>query len=100
MTFHTLQIHLFWLVLLWWHWPEQNPENCKAACVCVCCPGLPGTRKNIHSLTLILIINHPLSASSIYCNPQYPPCSVYLLDSLFAQPSPEVSPHYLSLSSY
>ena len=33
------------------------------------CPGLPGwasTRRNIHPLTPILIINHPLSTSSIY----------------------------------
>ena len=29
---------------------------------------------------------HPLSASSIYCDPQHPPCSNYMLDSLFAQP--------------
>jgi len=34
------------------------------------CPGLPiaSTRRNIHPLTPILIINHPLSASSIYYN--------------------------------
>jgi len=35
------------------------------------CPGLPGwasTRRNIHPLTLLLITNHPLSASSIYCH--------------------------------
>ena len=38
-----------------------------------------------HSLT-ILIINHSLSASSIYYNPQHPPCSIYVLDSLLAQP--------------
>jgi len=33
------------------------------------CPGLPwwaGTRRNIHPLTPILIIRHPLSTSSIY----------------------------------
>jgi len=28
--------------------------------------GWAGTRKNIHSLTPIVVINHPLSASSIY----------------------------------
>jgi len=43
-------------------------------------------QKNIHSLTHILTINHTLSASSIYCDPWHPPCSIYVLDSLFAQP--------------
>jgi len=34
------------------------------------CPGEPvGARRNIHPLTPILIINHPSSASSIYCDP-------------------------------
>jgi len=36
------------------------------------CPGLPrwaGTRRNIHPLTLILVIRHALSTSSIYCDP-------------------------------
>ena len=36
------------------------------------CPGLPGyacTRRNIHPLTPILIIGHPLSSSSIYYDP-------------------------------
>jgi len=36
------------------------------------CPGLPGwagTRSNIHPLTPLLIINHSLSASSIYYDP-------------------------------
>jgi len=50
------------------------------------CPGLPGwagTRRNIHPLTPIQIINHPLSASSIYYDPQHPPCSIYVPDSLF-----------------
>jgi len=31
--------------------------------------GEPVQEKNIHQLTPILIINHPLSASSIYCDP-------------------------------
>jgi len=45
-------------------------------------PGQPGwanTRRNIHPLTLILVINHPLSASSICYNPWHPPCSIYVL---------------------
>ena len=53
------------------------------------CPGLPGqtgTRRNIHPLTPILIIGHPLSFSSIYNDPWHPPCSVYELDSALRQP--------------
>jgi len=40
------------------------------------------TRRNIHPLTPILV-NHASSAFSIYYDPQYPPCSIYMLDSLF-----------------
>jgi len=53
------------------------------------CPGLPGwagTRGNIHPLTTILIVNHPSSAFTIYCDPWHPPCSIDVPDSLFAQP--------------
>ena len=49
------------------------------------CPGRPrwaGTRWNIHPLTPIMVINHTLSASSIYYNPWYPPCSIYVPGSL------------------
>jgi len=51
------------------------------------CPGQPGwasTRKNIHPLTPIVVINHPLFTSSIYYDPWHPPCSIYMPDSLFA----------------
>jgi len=34
----------------------------------------------------ILIINYPLSASFIYYDPWHPPCLIYVLDRLFAQP--------------
>jgi len=54
------------------------------------CPGLPGrasNRKNIHPLTPILIINEPLSASSIYCDPWHPPhsntCPTVFLHNLY-----------------
>ena len=46
-------------------------------------PGLPGTRKNIHQLTPILIIGHPLSSSSIYNDPWHPLCSLFILSSTF-----------------
>jgi len=51
------------------------------------CPGQPGwasTRRSIHPLTPIVIINHPLSASSIYYDPWHRLCSIYLPDSLFS----------------
>jgi len=76
----------------------------KRMCVCVCSVvrllllllqlhygPLSGTTRvsqyqKKHSLTPILIINSPLSASSIYYDPQHPPCSIHVPDSLFAQP--------------
>jgi len=42
--------------------------------------------ENINSLMPVMIIKHPLWASSIYYDPQHPSCSIYVLDSLFAQP--------------
>jgi len=62
------------------------------------CLGLPGwasTRRNIHPLTPILIINHPLPASSIYCDPRNPLCSIYVPSSLFAQSLSKFSLVYL-----
>jgi len=43
------------------------------------------TRRNIHPLTPTAVINHPLSASSICCDPWHSPCSIYMPDSLFPQ---------------
>jgi len=43
------------------------------------------TRRNIHPLTPIVVINHPLSASFIYYNPWHPLCSIYVPDGLFPQ---------------
>jgi len=37
------------------------------------------TRRNIHQLTPIVVINHPLSASSIYYDPRHIPCSITCL---------------------
>jgi len=45
-----------------------------------------GTRRNTHPLTPILIVGHPLSTSSIYCDPLHPLYSVCMLDSPFWQP--------------
>jgi len=47
--------------------------------LCLGLPGWAGTRRNIHPLTPILIINHPLSVSSIYYSH---PCSILLRTQL------------------
>jgi len=50
-------------------------------CFTAHCLGLFGwssARRNIHPLTPMLIIDRPLSASSIYCNPWHPSSSMYL----------------------
>ena len=52
------------------------------------CPGQPrwaGTRRNIHPLTPIVVINRPLFASSICYDPWYFPCKIHAPDSLFPQ---------------
>ena len=54
--------------------------------LCLGLPGWAGTRRNIHPLTSILVIGHPLSTSFIYYDPQHPLCSVYMPDSPFPQP--------------
>ena len=64
------------------------------------CLGLPrwvSTRRNVHPLTVtpILIINHPLSSSSICYDSWHPSCSIYMLDSLFAQPLSKFSLVYM-----
>ena len=69
--------------------------------LCGFCPGQPGwagTRRNIHPLTPIVVINHPLSASSIYYDPWHPPCSVYVPGSFFAQSLSRFSLVYFSIS--
>jgi len=84
---------------------------------CLGLPGYAGTRRNIHPLTPILIIGHPLSSSSIDNDPWHPFCSVYELDSPLGQPLSrsslvflldlgpfsslfaEVPPHFLSLQA-
>jgi len=51
-------------------------------------PGQPrwaSIRRNNRPLTPIMVINHPLSASSIYYDPWHLPCSIYVPDSLFHQ---------------
>ena len=48
---------------------------------CPWLPGWAGARRNIHPLTLILIINHPLFASSVYCQ-----CKSGISASFFGRP--------------
>jgi len=50
----------------WWHLTVFSPVQALGQ------PGWAGTRRNIHPLTSIVVINHPLSASSIYYNPWHP----------------------------
>jgi len=52
---------------------------------CLGQPGWAGTRRNIHPLTPIVVINSRLSASSIYYDPWHPPCSFHAPDNLFPQ---------------
>ena len=52
-------------------------------------------RRNIHPLTPIMVINHPLSASSIYYDLWHPPCSIHVPDSLFPQSLSKFSLVYL-----
>jgi len=81
---------------------------------CLRQPGWVSTRRNIHPLTSVLDINHPLSASSIYYNPWHSVCSIYVPDSFFSPiskfplvylglaPSTSYSTHFFtqSLSSF
>jgi len=46
--------------------------------------GTTRVSRNNHPLKPILNINHLLSASSIYYDPEHPPCSIYVSDSLSA----------------
>ena len=55
------------------------------------------TRRNVHSLTPILIIRHLLSTSSIHYNPKHPPCSICVLDSPLQQPLSRSSFVFLSV---
>jgi len=50
------------------------------------CPGQHGwadARRNIHSLIPIVVINHPLTASSIYYDPWHPSCSITISLQVF-----------------
>jgi len=58
-------------------------------------PGEPSTRRNIHPLTPIVIINHHLSTSSIYYDPWHPPCSIRAPDNIFPQSLSNFSLVYL-----
>ena len=67
-------------------WNNNNYYYCFTA-LCLGLPGSAGTGRYIHLLTPILIINHPLPASSIYCNPWHP-WSIYMPDSLLSHLCP------------
>ena len=47
---------------------HTHTHNCLTA-LCMGLPGWASNRRNIHPLTPILIVKHPLSTSSIYHDP-------------------------------
>jgi len=49
--------------------PKHFPQPFTGLLPPVGLPGWAGTKRNIHPLTLILIIRHPLSTFSIYYDP-------------------------------
>jgi len=51
-----------------------------------------------HKTVMIIFINHPLSASSIYYDTQHSLCSIYVPDSLFPQSLSKFSLVYLFLA--
>jgi len=59
------------------------------------CLRQPGTRRNIHPLIPIVVINRALSASSIYYDPSLPYRSIYVPDSVFPQSISKFSLVYL-----
>jgi len=66
--------------------------------LCGICPGQPGwasTRRNIHPLTLIVVINHPNLLSPSTTKPWHPPYSIHVLYSLFPQSLSKLSLVYL-----
>jgi len=77
---------------------EYNTHNNRLTAFCPGLPGWAGTRRNIHPPTHLIIIQS-LSASSIYHDPQHPPCSNYMLGNLFAQPLSTSSLVYLLVRS-
>ena len=64
---------------------EHTHNRFTALWICPGQPGSAGTRRNIHPLSPIVVISHPLSASSVYYDPWHPPCSIYVPDSFFPQ---------------
>ena len=56
--------------------------------LCLRQPGWACTRRNIHPLTRIVVIGHPLSASSIYYDIRHSACTIYMPGSLFHNLSP------------
>jgi len=76
---------------------HTHTHNCFTALwICLGQRGWDGTRRNIHPLTPIVIINCPLSVSSIYYDPWHPPCSIHAPDSLFHN----LAPSFLWSSSW
>jgi len=58
-------------------------------------PGEPVPEEYSPTHTYVVVINRPLSASSIYCDPWHPPCSIQPPDNLFPQSLSKFSLVYL-----
>ena len=71
--------------------PHHTHTHNRLTAFCPWLPGQAGTRRNTLTLTPILIIGHPLSASSIYNDQWHPLCSFYVHDSPLIQPLPRSS---------
>jgi len=69
----------------WHHHPEMSHGTTTVLRPFCQTTGVSQYQKKHSPTQPIQNINHPLSASSIYYNPQHPPCSIYVLDSFYAQ---------------
>ena len=86
-----------WVVAPWCNYIMTTTTILRLSGLCPGQPAWAGTRRNIHPLTPIVVINHPLSASSIFYNSWHPPCSIYVTDGLFPQ---SLSPSFLWSTSW
>jgi len=89
-----------WLCVCVWGISKNTWQFCSKLCI----------RRNIHPLTPIVVLNHLLSAFSIYNDPWHPPCSIYMHDTISVQvffglpfglaPSTSYSIHFFRYSEY
>jgi len=93
-----LMVPFLWLKTLNHPQWKQPTTILRLSVLCPGKPGWAGTRRNIYPLTPIVVINHTLSASSIFCDPWHHPRSMYVPHSLLPQPLYQFSMVYLGLA--